>query len=253
MLEAHYFYQLSHGADSALAVRLNGIPLYRVVGGRSPVSHVAPATHLLEPGDNVLDLDLMMPNLVGGFLFALVHKGTRTTISETAWPTMWFGQPAEKRVLPYRHAHRFRMPDSHTFRPAYLDAAPTEFGPEGTPEQRVAVAAVIDAFRRSDAAAAAARLGGRTREYVRAYPEQDQVTEEKDRDYFTELLRDGCSVAPSPGDDLSFASAAGGRVAHVTRRDGRPVLAVDTPNGRKLRSDLYLTRHGDARDWWVFR
>jgi hypothetical protein len=55
---------------------------------------------------------------------------------------------------------------------------------------------------------------------------------------------------PYQPEAMRFDSHAGGRVAYVTRRDGRRAIDATAEDGRRVSTDLWLTRV--AGQWRIF-
>lgn len=167
-----------------------------------------------------------------------------------SFPELWEGLPEDKRRLPFYHEVSFEL-DIPVYERAFVNAPPASFGCRGTPELLQAVAEVLDAVAARDLDRFMNAVALESLEQERAFEGHAEALASGRRQLYEELFRHPLSVAPLDPATLHFAPRAGGRVAHVTRHTGAPVLEAvleDNPN-RRMRANFLLTQH-DGR-WRV--
>ena len=254
MAYTNYGFMVSQGPDSVVRASLNDVPFYRF-DGRDNVTRSGPAIHLLQPGENVLELEIdRAPAWSRVWIDLTVDHDHDHAAARIEWPGLYDALPERRRRLPVRHAVRF-TPEGEIFTPVHLAAPARAFGCTGTPELREAVRAVHASIARRDLDGYAHQMGLAVEEQRRAYghwPDAvDALSTRELAGFFAKDLR----VRPLDLEKLHFEPRAGGRVAHVTHIDGGYVIeAVTLARGEideRIRTDLTLTLHDGS--WRVFR
>jgi hypothetical protein len=255
-----YLFQVGHGTGVAVRVVLNDLPMYTGAGQQN-ITVSGPANHLLLPGENVVAVEIFpaprpadAPTIEGPVTFTIrLDEDAGTIVHRATWPDdAWEALPDDKQVLPFASITRF-VADERLVRPAYWDVPPAEFPLEGTPDQHAAVVEIYLAFARRDVDAFMAANALKLSERQRANPDSSEFAGVTQRKALAGYFNREWVVRPTNAEDLSFESRAGGRVAHVTRRDGGRVIqavAADDPS-ETFGVDLFLTRHQGR--WRVFR
>jgi hypothetical protein len=169
---------------------------------------------------------------------------TATVLHRWSFPEMWQVVPESRRTVPFYGQFRFTL-DLPLYQRAYVTAPPADFGCSGTPELHHAVAEMHAAIGARDLDRFMDTIALEAQEYELAYQGHADGLVTGRRQLYDELFRHPIVNAPLDPATLHFGARAGGRVAHVTRHNGAPVLDAfleDEPN-RRIRGDLLLTQH----------
>ena len=128
---------------------------------------------------------------------------------------------------------------------AWWSAPRATFGCSGTPELHQAVAAAHAALGARDLDGWVSAIELEVTEYAMAFGTGATEAMATRRAMYEEVFAFPIAVAPLEPAQLHFTPRADGRVAQVTRHDGRPVLdaQVASPLGQRIRGDLLLTQH----------
>ncbi len=248
-----YAFRLRQGPKTIARASLNDLPFFRAPS--SAFQDTARACdHLLVPGENVLALELWdgppspdSPEHRGPVHLTVEVVETEEKLAQIAWPALALaaGQKNEELALPWAHAVRFTIPEEHPR--AFYEGRPAERIPaEGTPDLRGAVRRIHDALSARNARAFVGEFQLKLEEQRRFYGDSPELDKEGLVGAYERRFADALAVEPIGDEDLTFEARAGGRVAYVTRRDGRPVLSargVADP-GQSFELDPLLVREG---------
>lgn len=250
MEDTSYFYRIAHGPWTRLRVHMNDVPFYRRDPQEYAITFTDGANHLLVPGENALTLEILeAPPHVTVIVEITIDNNHESPVLRIDWPMMEEAVP-EARALPFTITARFTARGT-SYRPAYLDAPPSHFWPEGTPEQHEVVRDFHAVMARGDTSGFVEAVGLKSEEYLRAYGGDPTCGKEAAREEAAEAFAKGVEVRPLRMDDLVFEQRADGRVAYVTRRDGGKAVEAVAGDGQRFATDLWLTRHNGA--WRIFR
>jgi hypothetical protein len=254
MTYTNYTFMVSQGPDSVVRASLNDVPFYRF-DGRDPVTRSGPAIHLLQPGENVLEIEVdRAPDWSRAWIEIAVDFDHERPAAKIEWPALYADVPEKRRRLPVRHAVRF-TPEGEIFTPVHLASQPKSFGCTGTPELHEAVRAVHEAIARRDLDEYARRMDLMVGEHRRAYAHFPNAAEELSTREIAGFFAKDLRVRPLEPNKLHFEPRADGRIAHVTHIDGGYVIeAVTLARGEvdeRIRTDLTFTFHDGA--WRVVR
>ena len=261
-----YYINIRIEHESAARFYLNDLPVWKFLRHGAD-SMNAGANSWLVPGENVLTLDIVqapltLPNMPPGrptlevTIFKAAEGATEPTdveiVHQVQFPQMWDDVDEDLKTFPYRHESRFTLPDADVYRPVFLDAPEQEIPSEGTPELRKAVQNLHDAVKSNDGSRFADQVALQFEEYERAsggVADTDVASQRKTSD---EFFAHPIEVKDLEMDRLVFESRSNGRIVHVVRDDGRPVLmarATDDPS-EQFQGNVLLTHH-DGR-WRAF-
>ncbi|MCK6588118.1 MAG: hypothetical protein L6Q76_11080 [Polyangiaceae bacterium] len=245
-----YGFVLGHGAQTRLMASLNGVPLYRAELEPDGCTRSGVANHLLSPGENSFELVVDTLEPWGGVLFSLARDHNHAAPAfALRLPDLSRPDGPSIQSLPYVHHARFELTEI-TARPAFFAAPPADFGPDGTPELREAVQRFHGAILRGDVDAMVEEARLKIAEHRRIYPNEDELSEASSRAELAAFFASPAKVRPIAWDNVVFRRCSGGRVAFVTRRDGRPLIEAVNARGHTMRRDLWLTTY-EGR-WSVF-
>ncbi len=219
-----YLCRILHRPASRARVMVNGIGIY----DRTPDKNVAPTapiSHWLRKGENAISIDLTPAprSPLTPYLDAWIRVQILTADDQDSAIWQWeypadvltLGLPIE---LPRAHEGLFLVPEELP-RPAYLDATPEDFPPEGTAAQRDAVRELYDAFATRDVARFEAAMQLKAEEHDRFYEPQPATKAEA-----MQRVNAPWVMEPFDAEDLRFDRHAGGRVAFVRRASGKPAV-----------------------------
>lgn len=263
ILPVLFAFRIRRGAVARIT--LNGLPVYKGVRA-GPGFMTGTASHLVQPGENVIELEVHRADLSGKpegkadtVFFQLYTAENRpggladkTVHFTLSFPDAWQEKDERFRRLPYYHRQAFLMDEDRPV-PVQMRAAPQDFGCGGTPELREAVREIHAAIAENDCARFLEAVALRFEEGERLYPgERSFVAASRRRFFQEEVFLHRFEAAPFDPDALHYEPRAGGRVAHVTRADGG--FAIDAhiagmPEER-FSFDPWLTFHRGA--WRMF-
>lgn len=245
------FYSFTVRGHGWARAYLNDLPLHRGDGpGASSIS--GSADHLLVPGDNTLAVEVLQAE--GGRTVTASVYGVdphATPMKQDMLHAFSFTAPApEQQAWPFYHESRFHA--DTTFEPVWLRAPPATFGPQGTPQMRAAVAELHAAVAAGDVDRFNELNALRLSEIERASPGVTAASAETRRAVARQFFSYDLKAEPLDLDGLRFVPRAGGRIAHVTRVDGRQaLLAVGQKEPAcRLAADLLLVQHDGAWRLW---
>ncbi|MFT3764722.1 MAG: nuclear transport factor 2 family protein [Minicystis sp.] len=250
-METQYFYRIYHGPDTRIRVLMNDVPFYQRAPQALAITHTNGANHLVVPGDNTITLELYeAPTHLPVIVEVTIDNNHDSPVVRLDWPALWEGLPAESAVLPFVFTAPFRA-GGVSYKPAYLNAPRSNFGPEGTHELRQAVRDFHDAVSRGDTDAFLRLMELKSSEGMRAYEGASAFSMGAASQEIGAYFAKGPQVRPLDMRDLVFESRLDGRVAYVTRADWGPAIEAATPDGQRFLADLWLTRHDG--EWKIFR
>jgi hypothetical protein len=241
-MPTRYYWHVRHGLTVNAAVRLNGITLHH--GSTTSQDGItAPVDHFLQPGENVLEVEIRTADPTSGsaFFYAGI-LGSRDEIArvELSWPEDFPALPPPVPPFPTLQARPFVMPADHP-RPVFMDAREERVPAEGTDETWAPIRALHAAFERGDADEVADLFASRAAELHR-FHELADTTPAGARAmaqamvsgaYEMAPLTMGPQAAPNPaspsappilGGAVYFRECAGGRAVQLLTHDGRPSI-----------------------------
>jgi len=184
-----------------------------------------------------------------GFLVYTVVDETKDPLEakplyRTSFPACLRELPEERWRTPCYVEQTFEL-DFTPLPRAWWSAPRASFGCSGTPEMHQAVAAAHAALGARDLDAWIAAIELETTEYGMAFGTGATEALADRRAMYQEMFAFPLTLATLEPRQLHFEARAAGRVAHVTRHDGRPVLdaVLADPLGQLIRGDLLLTQH----------
>jgi len=245
-----YYFTMIQGGGSTVRASMNDVPFYsRTLKDQAGVT--SPAVHLLEPGENVLALEIDEAPTEGHFELSIDYDHERPVLL-VPWPALMEQLPEAERRYPLRHETRF-SPPGELFSPAYLGAPAVLPRREDLDEIVGATQAIRDAAVRRDVDAYLDRMSLKIDEYQRAYSGWEGVSHAEHRDDIADMFSGETRCRPIEPEKLRLEPRAGGRVVHVTHAEGGHVIEVISPERpkRRLRTDLTFTRCNGQ--WRVFR
>ncbi|HHH10751.1 MAG TPA: hypothetical protein ENK23_01570 [Sorangium sp.] len=224
--------------------------------------------HLLVPGDNEVAIELLRaPSPRGGrleftpdpdpkmagidvnqsvevtvFRERAPNTGDIEILCQMMFPDIWKDIDEKVRRLPYRHVMTFN-PQVSVPELAFLSATPEVIPCEGTRELQTAVRELHQTFVDKDKQRAAAVMKLQMSEYARANGNDHGSSLSEQLSALDTLFAEPLVVAPLQPEQLHFIGRAGGKVVHVERTNGEPVIDVKTigkPQGHA--SDPVFTR-----------
>lgn len=238
---------------------LNDLPLHKeFIHG--PDSMTGGANHLLVPGNNSLDIEVLRAPLDKG---SVVDMMLYTVLNEHSvppeldvhcrvdFPALWKEAPENERILPYHIQATFSVPEE-VQEPVYWGAPSTSFGCEGTPELWQAVQELHHAIETHDADRFIQLTSLKDEEYERAYPGIPSAQASRIRESAKKFFSLHPRVKPLDRKTVHFEPRAGGRVAFVSGADGEPVIhaIAERDPSLHLRANLLFTQY--AGHWRVF-
>jgi hypothetical protein len=253
--------------DTLARVYVNDLPLFRGTAW-GPLSQNAGMNYLLVPGENELRVELLRaPKPAPGVkveaapdpdndidprqsvelkIFKPIAHGSHDVemIHVCRFPDVWKNVDEDDRRLPYHHVDHFD-PDVSIGPPAFLSSPPTDFECEGTAELHAAVSELHAAMVAKDVRLLIDLMSLQISEYARAFEGTSGTTVSDQEEAYEELFAEDVVVSPLELGQLHFTPRAGGRVAEVTRFDGKPVYEI-LSRGNSLKghsSDPVFTQH----------
>ncbi len=165
--------------------------------------------------------------------------GEPELICEYSVPSVWDTLPEERRCFPFAGSFTFEV-SGLIPRATYLDADRVQTPCEGTPELHDAVRDIHAVHVSRDRDRMIELCEPKLQDYALAFPNSSEATVSTQLSELDEVFADDPVFAPLEEDKLHFEARAGGRVVHVTRTDGGPVL---DGKGTKMnyQTDLLLT------------
>jgi hypothetical protein len=276
-----YSATLTH--DVVAQMYLNDLPIFKSVV-RGPKSFTAGANEWLLPGENTVAFEihrvrpasvpadirqhepeprssarptpqqvsrLLSTEPITLMLYVVTDPDTVPATIEThelwSFPKLLRELPRERRSVPLYYEAPFRVDFELPLR-AFATAPPVPFGCRGTPELLQAVAELHDALTRRDLAKLLDLWSLSFEEEERAYAGPEGPKAAELRQVYEELCQLEFTVAPLDPGTLHFSARAHGRVAHVTRTNGAPVIegtvpvTVEGAEEGRLRANLLLTQ-----------
>jgi hypothetical protein len=166
------------------------------------------------------------------------------SLFRTSFPACMRQQPPERWRTPCYVEQLFAL-DFTPIARAWWSAPRATFGCGGTPQMHEAVAATHAALGARDLDGWLSAIELEVTEYAMAFGTGATEALTTRRSMYEEAFAFPLTLAPLEPAQLHFEARAGGRVAQVTRHDGRPVLdaMVVSPLGQRIRGDLLLTQH----------
>jgi hypothetical protein len=251
-----HYYVILQPRGIVARLSINDIPFYRRAVDYN-MSPSGPFNHMLIPGDNVVTVELaeipgmIADNIVRTFEFRILREEDDDKLFGTKYPDFALPRKEDERGLPIRHDQRFRV-DFATPEPAWMSAEPGYFPESGTPELHEAFREYNEAFRKKDVGTFLHATRLRVAEHRRFYGEQAHLEDARAKSDVTELLEEPWAIEPVELSDLVFERHAEGRVAYVTRRDGRPAVSAKSTRDPQVgfSVNLLLTRHQGR--WTIF-
>jgi hypothetical protein len=164
--------------------------------------------------------------------------------ARVSFPRCCRALPIERRRLPcYVEASVFI--DAPIPPRAWRSAPFAQFGCGGTPELHRAVLDAHEALATRDLDRWLGLIELETTELAASVGAGSTDALASRRELYEELFRFPIALAAHEPGMLHFTPRCGGRVAHVTRHDGRPVLdgTFADPDAQRVRSNLLLTQH----------
>jgi hypothetical protein len=247
-------YVIKNGPKIATRAYLNDLPFYR----RVPENHdgvSAPAAHWLVPGENTLALEVLGQDTSVGYS-SLVEATVRRMeedeiLARVGWPEMWKGVPEEEQKFPARAEVTFHLDDDLP-KPLWADS-PSEHVPrEGTSELVAAVYALHEAIERRDPARIVDLMSVKIEDLTRYHGRTGLLDPREVELDFAERFKEPVNVEPFDAARLRFDARQRGRVVHVTRDDGRRVVAfANRDESKGFFLDPFFVRHGGT--WRLFR
>ncbi len=249
-------------------VCVNGLPIFkgRYIG---PSSRSGDLNPYLKNGENELTIELRMIKHPEGHrledavrvqLYEVLNMDapenevlkTRDVVL-AQYPQILDASEREHKELPFFYRTTFDpgiegLPD-----PPYLDAPTAEFGCEGTPELRDAVARFVGALASGDHDDFLDQMKLKFTHGERSMRGFEEKTAAHKRRVFHEyFLQFGPKPAPLDMGELHFEPLHDGKVAFVTRHDGGYAVSAscERSNEHAMETDLLLTRVG--RGWSIF-
>lgn len=265
------FYSIQKRANVWARVLVNDFPLYTKTTQKADSVSCAFNEYLV-PGENRITFQVLrsedvsaLPPMHRWTVAARVyHKapGLEDTpptaniqtvrVLELSYPDVQAEVEERFQRLPFHFAQTFQTPLISTMpTPVWCAAPEVDFGPDGTPELRAAVMRLATALELGSADAFVAELGLKMAHYEGAYGGAPGAAASRHAQTVEQFFACEPMVRPIVLSELHFAPLHGGRVCHVSRLDGEPVLDVKTKRERRhLRADLLFTQ--DAGHWRVF-
>jgi hypothetical protein len=260
-------HNLAMSHDTLARVYVNDLPLFRGTAW-GPISQNAGINYLLVPGENELRVELLRaPKPAPGVkveaepdpendidprqsvelkIFKPIAHGSHDVemIHVCRFPDVWTNVAEADRRIPYHHVAQFD-PEVDVAPPAFLSSAPVQFGCEGTPDLHAAVRELHAAMVAKDAQLLIDLMSLQISQYASAFEGTAGTTVTEQEEAYAELFAEDVVTSPLDEGQLHFTPRAGGRVAEVTRLDGRPVFEIlnrgDTMMGHA--SDPVFTQH----------
>ena len=251
MPDPHYYYMLGHSPETRLLASLNGIPFFRTDDEPGGATRTSVADHLLVPGKNTFRLEIVEALHWGGISFSLAweHEHDDATF-ECRWPDILGETPLRDVKFPFIHHAEFEV-EEPLRRPVWMDAPVSVFGPEGTPELREAVKDLHATWSSGDVPRILDAIQLKVDEFHSTYPEDSTFTRESTASQIAAFFTLPTRPRPHQPEALRYDACANGRVAYVTRKDRGYPIHIEATETKRMRTDLWLTRH-EGR-WRLFR
>jgi hypothetical protein len=220
-----YYFHIKHGITVNAAVRVNGITIHH--GSSSTQDGIAgPIAHLLEPGENHLEVEIRHgdPTHGSAFFFAgILLVSDDTALAKLDWPADFPALPPPAPPFPTLQIRPLVIPADHP-KPLFADALVERVPLEGTDETWAPIRALYDAFERGDAHAIAELTATRAAEAHKFY-DLPETTPAGAAQMASENVGGPFDMLPLYGGQVVFRECAGGRAVQLLRLDGRPALA----------------------------
>ncbi len=254
-LPAPHQYQIRHAPNLVATVLVNDVPFYRRVYD-SHEAPAGPANHLLLEGENevTIHIDSIEPDpyMIRSFELEFLRESDKSAVFRARFPDYLKQYPEEERKTPFTHKQKFLYSEPSP-KPLWLDAPRESFPSEGNREQHEAVAELHRAYGSADIDAFLSAMELKTAEFTKFYGSLPELAPEAARASYGQVLREPWDLVPLDPNELLFSRHCDGRVAYVTRRDGRPALFAQHKQdpGRTWNANLLLTRAtGRWRIFW---
>ena len=162
------------------------------------------------------------------------------TLVDYVLPAAWEALPPERRRFPFSDRVSFDL-GKPLARMTQFESPPVQTPCEGTAELHEAVRALHDAHAKRDRDKILDLCDIKVQDFARALGGRGGTSAAAQQAELAELVAAAPVFEPLAPDQLHFEARAGGRVVHVSRRDGRPVLFA---KGRELayKTDLLLVQ-----------
>jgi hypothetical protein len=233
---------------STARMAMNDVPFFeQTAGPESFWMQQSPASHLLQPGENELLLEVEHPQKTGRGRFELnIDQEWESPVFGVYWPQLLAELPPEQQSYPFVYRKKF-TPPGQLFRPAYYDAPAQPVTDADRLEIQKRVFDIQKVVHDGDADGFVREMSFKIQEFKRSRPPEaladvDNVVNEA-KSIFAHKIETR-EVEP---DRLILEERAEGRVVHARPRDGGKLIEVrslDDPTV-SLRTDLMFTRTGD--------
>lgn len=242
-MPTRYSWNVRHGITVNAAVRVNGITVHH--GATTSQDGItAPVDHFLQPGENLLEVELREGDPAHGSAFfyaGVLGSRDEIALAELEWP-------GDFPPLPAVQVRAFVVSADHP-RPIFMDAPVERVPADGTHETWAPIRALQSAFERGDGDAVGELFTTRAAELHR-FHDLPETSAAGARAMARAMVSGPYELAPLLGGLVFFRECAGGRAVQLLRLDGRPSIlgrSRDNPKQQFFFNPVLVRGGGEYR------